>query len=399
MADLPIVVIGAGSTGSSTAYHLAKAGQRVVLLEKGQVGGGMTSLSSAIVRTQYSNEAVARMALYSLRTISNFGEVGESGFVRTGLMLLAPSDFQGGIRENVKMLNSIGARNEILERSEASRLFPEMDYSDCDFIVYEPESGYADSVGIANAYARAAASLGAQVLVGKEATRMVFEDSSLVAVSLSDGSRISCSKVMLCTNVWTNKLLSNSGSELSRESFPLWAAAHPLIVLRRPPDYHGIRPVILDAIPKTYYKPEGQYLLFVGSVDPAVDARSVDPDNYSKEVSFEFVTHFSEAVSRRIPKMSQATLHSTYVGMYDMSPDQHPIIDELSDLGLPGVFCCVGLSGHGFKLCPALGLMNAEMILERKLSEQDFDRSLFSLSRFKRGELLRSKYEGLATVA
>ncbi|MGI0090761.1 MAG: hypothetical protein ACREBS_03540 [Nitrososphaerales archaeon] len=38
--------------------------------------------------------------------------------------------------------------------------------------------------------------------------------------------------------------------------------------------------------------------------------------------------------------------------MYDMTPDQHPIIDELSDMGLAGTYFCVGLSGHGFKLCP-----------------------------------------------
>jgi glycine/D-amino acid oxidase-like deaminating enzyme len=74
-------------------------------------------------------------------------------------------------------------------------------------------------------------------------------------------------------------------------------------------------------------------------------------------------------------------------------------MDELSSLGLGGVYCCVGLSGHGFKLCPALGLMNAEMLLETQLSEQRFDRSIFALSRFARGALIETKYPGLATVA
>jgi glycine/D-amino acid oxidase-like deaminating enzyme len=395
----PIVVIGAGTTGASTAYHLARAGKRVVLIDGSQVGGGTTSLSSAIVRTHYSNVGVARMALYSLRVFRDFGSIGQSGLVRSGLLILAPSNLRQGILSNVKMLNSIGATNEILDASEAVKLFPELDLVDADLIVYEPESGYADSVGIANAYAGAARTMGAVVLVGRKVTQLVTDSGSLSSIALSDGSRINCSRAILCTNVWTNKLLARSGVILDDSTFPLWAAAHPVIVLRRPNDYQGVRPIILDATQKTYYKPEGQYLLSAGSLDPQIDAERVDPDSYPADVSFEFLNLFSEALARRIPIMSKATLHSSHVGLYDMTPDQHPIMDELSSLGLGGVYCCVGLSGHGFKLCPALGLMNAEMLLETQLSEQRFDRSIFALSRFARGALIETKYPGLATVA
>ncbi len=399
MEENPIVVIGAGSTGASTAYHLARANKRVILIDGSQVGGGMTSLSSAIVRTHYSNREVARMALYSLRVFRDFGSIGHSGFVRSGLLILAGSELRQGILSNVKMLNSIGAKNEILEPSEAARLFPEVDLAGTDIMVYEPESGYADSVGIANAYANAARNMGAVLLLGRRVTQLVTDSGRLSSISLSDGSRINCSRAILCTNVWTNKLLTGSGARIDYASFPLWAAAHPVIVLRRPIDYQGVRPVILDATQKTYYKPEGQYLLFAGSLDSKIDEERVDPDSYRSDVSFEFVNLFSEALARRIPRMSNATLHSSHVGLYDMTPDQHPIMDELSPLGLGGVYCCVGLSGHGFKLCPALGLMNAEMMLETELSDQRFDRSILSLSRFARGALLETKYTGLATVA
>ncbi len=381
----PIVVIGAGSTGASTAYHLARAKSRVVLVDKGQVGGGMTSLSSAVVRTHYSNETVARMALYSLRTFREFGSIGDSGFVRSGFLVLLTPDLRDGVMENVRMLNSIGAKNEVFDISEALKLFPEIDYEGCDQVVYEPESGYADSAGVANAYARAASALGAHIVTGKEVVRLVTETGRLVAVQFSDGSRTNCSKAILCTNVWTNKLLRESGVEVDDRSFPLWASAHPLVVLKRPADYQGVRPVVLDARSKTYYKPEGQYLLSVGYIDPQIDTRRIDPDNHPGDVPFESIAMLSEALARRIPRMKNAVLRSSYIGMYDMTPDQHPIVDELSSLGLSGAYCCVGLSGHGFKLCPALGLMNAEMLLDEKLSETLFDSSLFSLSRFARG--------------
>jgi len=342
---------------------------------------------------------VARMALYSLRRFREFGSIGDSGFVRSGLLMLLTSELRDGVLENVRMLNSIGAKNELFDISEALKLFPEIDYDGCDQVVFEPESGYADAAGVANAYARAASALGAQIVTGKEVARLVTETGRLVAVQFSDGSRINCSKAILCTNVWTNKLLRESSVEVEEDSFPLWASAHPLVVLKRPADYQGVRPVVLDAISKTYYKPEGQYFLFVGYIDPEIDTKRIDPDNHPADVPFESISMLSEALARRIPRMNNAVLHSSYVGMYDMTPDQHPIMDELSSLGFAGTYCCVGLSGHGFKLCPALGLMNAEMLLDEKLSETRFDRSLFSLSRFARGALLGTKYTSLATIA
>ncbi len=168
-------------------------------------------------------------------------------------------------------------------------------------------------------------------------------------------------------------------------------------MFRRPKELEGIKPVVWDYKLKTYSKPEGQSLCFVGSLDPSLDTIRTDPETYTNEVPFEFISNFAEALSLRIPAMSKGAYHSSYIGVYDLTPDQHPIVDELSDLGLNGVYCCVGLSGHGFKLSPALGLMTSEMI--QGLSESTFDRSLFALERFKTGKLFHSRHESLATVA
>ena len=81
--------------------------------------------------------------------------------------------------------------------------------------------------------------------------------------------------------------------------------------------------------------------------------------------------------------MKNAEFHSAYIGMYDITPDEHPVIDYLSEsLGIEGLYCCVGLSGHGFKLCPAFGIINIEMIL--KSENQIFNRTHFALDRFDR---------------
>lgn len=394
------IVVGAGSTGSSTAFHLARLGIPVTLVDRGEIAHGMTSRSTAIVRTHYSNEIVAKMALYSLKILRGFLSVGNSGFTQCGMLILVSDTFTGTVKGNVKMLKKVGIKEVELSRSQTKESFPDLYLEDCgDYFAYEPESGYADPVATAGAYAARARELGADVILRNGVKRLEITDQKITSILLEDGTRLKCSTVILCTNIWTNKVLSSSGVEDSN-LLPIRTVPHPVVVYRRPTGYQGTRVIISDYYSKAYYKPEGQTLLFGGSIDASIDSQTCDPDNPPSDVPFEYVSTYSDQISKRIPAMKDAEFHSAYIGMYDVTPDEHPIIDDLSSsLGIEGLYCCVGLSGHGFKLCPALGMINAEMILDKEPTEQAFDRSHFALDRFKTGKLLSTKYAGLGTVA
>src|SRR5271169_872059 len=121
-----VAVIGAGSTGSSTAYHLAKSGFQVVLIDQGEIGYGMTSRSTAIVRTHYSNDIVARMALYSLRILSDFSLIGVSGFTNCGMLILVPDNFRKPVEQNVRMLQNAGISEVELTKTEGRKMFPDL---------------------------------------------------------------------------------------------------------------------------------------------------------------------------------------------------------------------------------------------------------------------------------
>ena len=395
-----VAVIGAGSTGSSTAYHLAKTGVPVVLIERDEIGHGMTSRSTAVVRTHYSNEIVARMALYSLKILRNFSAIGNSGFTECGMLVLASEPFRSAIEKNVAMLQKVGVKELQLSLAEAVKSFPDLDLTECDddgYVAFEPESGYADPVATAGAYASKARELGAEILLRRDVQKLEAPDGKINSLILNDGSKLNCDRVILCTNVWTNLLLQRSGFD-DGKLLPVRAVPHPVVVYRRPANYQGKRVIVSDYYNKAYYKPEGQSLLFGGSIDASIDSQTADPDNPPADVPFEYVSSYSEQISQRIPAMKNAEFHSAYIGMYDITPDEHPIIDDLSEsLGIDGVYCCVGLSGHGFKLCPAFGIMNVEMILNSEM--QTFDRSHFTLERFRTGKLLTTRYAGLGSIA
>ena len=392
-----IVVIGAGSTGLSTAYSLAKADKRVVVIDKGQVASGMTGLSTAIVRTHYSNELVAGMALYSLKVLSDFRQIGESGFIRTGMVLLATPEHVGGLTRNLTMLDRVGIRSELIELDEARKRFPDLSFEGYGGVVHEPESGYADPSKVSNSYARAAQKLGAMLMLGETAVR-VESGRGRCVVQLAGGSHIPCSKVVLCTNVWSNRLLRASGVA-EADLPPIISSVHLVVVYKRPERFRGNKPVVLDDFVKAYYKPDDQALLIAGSLDPVLDEQDSDPDALPARASPLLVERLTQAVVSRVTAMGEGSLQSTFNGMYDMTPDQHPIVDELASIGLPGVYCYIGLSGHGFKLCPALGIMTAQTVTGVEPDLMVFDNRQFSLSKFKEGRLLTSSYTGLATVA
>ena len=85
-----------------------------------------------------------------------------------------------------------------------------------------------------------------------------------------------------------------------------------------------------------------------------------------------------------------------YTGLYDVTSDQQPIIDEFSKEGFPGIYCLIGLSGHGFKLSPEFGRLMASLVVDGKFT--DYDISIFRRARFEEGKQFSSKY-ALSTVA
>jgi sarcosine oxidase, subunit beta len=310
------------------------------------------------------------------------------------MVVLADDSMLEQITENLSMLRGIGIDEREINPVQAREHFPELDFDKVEKIVYEPESGYADPTAVANSYSHAAASKGCEIMLNEEVERLIVSGEKIKSIELKSGRAIPCSAVVLCTNVWTNKLLARSGVE---KTLPIRAVPHPVLIYRRPGDYQGTRTIVVDGPNKNYYKPEGNSLLSGGSLDSKLDENGIEPENSPQEIPFEYLEDFSVRISKRVRPMANGTFLRGYYGLYDISPDEHPIIDELSGFGLKGVYCCVGLSGHGFKLSPALGLMVSDMILSNP--NPMFDWLTFSLDRFQSGRTIRKKYAGIGTIA
>ena len=113
------IVVGGGISGAATAYHLQKGGAKVLLVEKGDLAGGGTGKSAAIVRQHYSTPLMARLARRSIALFEAMpSELGASGgFVRTGYhLLLSPTMLDAAVA-NVEMQRAVGVQTSLVPRT------------------------------------------------------------------------------------------------------------------------------------------------------------------------------------------------------------------------------------------------------------------------------------------
>src|SRR5438046_10763426 len=110
MVTADVVVIGAGANGTSTAFHLAKAGvKRVVVVERQYLGSGATGKSGALVRMHYTNEPEVRLAFESLKYFQHWKDMvgGECGFQPLGLLVFTPPEYPAHLEANLAMMRQV----------------------------------------------------------------------------------------------------------------------------------------------------------------------------------------------------------------------------------------------------------------------------------------------------
>jgi sarcosine oxidase, subunit beta len=133
-----------------------------------------------------------------------------------------------------------------------------------------------------------------------------------------------------------------------------------------------------DCINATYFRAETGRLTLIGLIDPGEVNAIVDPDHYKEGVDDDFILEAGERLIARYPAIEHSQSTGGFASLYAITPDWHPILDELP-AGI-GFYVCSGFSGHGFKLGPAVGLMMADLVTQA--SDPLFNAHFFYASRY-----------------
>jgi sarcosine oxidase subunit beta len=380
-----IVIIGGGVMGASIAYHLARLGATgVTLLERQALGNGTTGRSGAIVRQHYSNDFTIRMARDSLHVFQRFDEIigGDCGFVTTGMLVLAGTDDVEAIRANVSLQQSQGVKTRMIAPEEVAQVAPGYSGQGCAAACYEEDAGVADPMATTQCFAARARELGVSVREGVSVRQILSAGERLTGVDTSEGT-IEAGKVIVAANVWSKALVEPLGITL-----PLLATRHPMVALRRPTDASKrleMHAVCLDMPRAIYLRPDLGGVTLVGSTENVFTPSN--PDDYAQGLTEEEIASFRASAGHCFPALKRAVPRGGWAGIYDDTPDFHPILDRLP--GYDGLYCAAGFSGHGFKLSPVIGDWMAQFVLS---DAKPADMQPLNFARFTNGQEIRPTY-------
>jgi sarcosine oxidase subunit beta len=338
-----IVVAGAGAIGASVAYHLASLGAReVVLADRGRVAGGATSKAMGGVRQQFSTAAEVRLAQASIRF---FEELGEPLFDQVGYLFLATTE--AGLAELEERRELQAELGVPVERLDA-RFVEGLRTDDVLGAAFCATDGVADPPAVTRELVRRALRLGVEV---RERTAAETLDPEVLVIACGP---------------WSAELGAARGVELPVR--PLCRQLLETSELPRPPEN---LPMVLEAESGFHFRRRGDRLV-LAMVDPEPRwgfEETVDETLYDDRL---------ERLRHRYAPAAEATIERGWAGLYDMTPDAHPILGEVAD----GVYAACGFSGHGFMQSPAVGRALAEEILGLTPS---LDLGPYRLERFDAG--------------
>jgi sarcosine oxidase subunit beta len=374
MDTADVVVVGGGVVGVSAAYHLAAAGAgRVLLLERSTaLGTGSTGACAGGFRHQFSSAVNIRLSQASVPMIVGFEEEHGRSFDvwRDGyLFLIRGEDRWAEHRAAADLQRSLGVDVQLLEAGEALALAPGISLEGVLGAAFCPQDGIADPAGLTEGYAAAARDAGAELVAEVEVSAVLVAADRVTGVRTPAGD-VSAPVVVNAAGPWAGALAETAGVSLPLEPIP-----RTVVTTGSFPGRPERRTLVIDAETSFYFHREGDGVLMgMGGVD--------ERPSFSLEVDDRFVADELLPTAVRIfPPIEEAGIRSSWVGLYEMTPDRHPIVGRSP---VEGFFLANGFSGHGFQHAPVVGKLLAELIVDG--ATRTVDIAELSLDRFARGD-------------
>jgi sarcosine oxidase subunit beta len=358
-----VVIIGGGIMGLSTAYHLAKGGCRnVVVLESGEMFGlGSTGLNAGGVRYQFSTAVNIELSKLSIGMMERFADdMGQPVALRRCgyLFLLDSEDDLRRFRANVELQNQHGVPSQVLGPDAIGALAPEVDLTGIIGGTWCPRDGLVDPHGLLQGYISCARRMGVRLETRAPATATDVTGGRVHRVSTPTGD-FETRAVVIAAGPWSAQVGMLAGVDV-----PIQPIRRQIAVTNPVPGLRADFPFVIDFSRALYFHREGAGIL------TGMSNRNERP-GFDTTVDEDWrLTHLENAVAR-LPMLGDAQLLAEWAGLYEVTPDDQPILGRLPHAD--GLYICAGFSGHGLMHGPGAGLLMAEEILDGRAHTIDID--------------------------
>ncbi|HOH17989.1 MAG TPA: FAD-binding oxidoreductase [Bacilli bacterium] len=364
------VIIGAGISGTSIAYHLAKAGEtNIVVVDKAYLSNGATGRCGAGVRQQWATKMNCLLAKASVEFFENAQNIlnypDDLEFQQEGYLIVAVNDEEDQhFSKSVDLQNALGIPSRKITKAEAKQIVPHLNTDAIVSATFCPSDGHLNPFKMNDAFYRAAKALGVQFYFFEEVKEIVVINQRIEKL-ITNKQTIETHNVINAAGGFAHEVGQLAGLDI-----PVYAEKHEILATEPIEKIQG--PMVMSFGKNLYCQqvPHGNFIM--GRSTPGIKP------SHSIASSWSFLEEMSKTIMEILPLVGNLRVVRQWAGSYNMSPDRQPIIDEAKEL--PGFYMACGFSGHGFMFSPTTGQLLTEIILKKPLS---IDISELSLERFK----------------
>ncbi|XWN32061.1 MAG: FAD-binding oxidoreductase [Devosia sp.] len=360
MSHPDVLVVGAGITGAVAAYHLARSGARVVVVDRYGPAAMASGWTLAGVRQSGRDPAELPLARAAVALWPDLEE-----------MLGAPTHYrqQGNVRlartpgevevigQLVKAQSAAGLDLTFLPAlSDVKEVAPAV--SDTVLAAsYCPTDGHADPNATVAAFLKAAVRHGATLSTGEVVERLIVEAGKAKGV-VTNQRTIAAGTVLVAAGVCVNAILQSADIEPIPITTPL------VSVVRTAPVAPLLKPVIGVANADLAVRQEvNGSIRFTSGAQPHDGAFTEEDGRPVVRPTAQRLADTIAGVAKVLPAIAQAPVATFWGGLLDMTPDALPVIDTVP--GVQGLVVAAGFSGHGFGIGPITGEIAADLALGR----------------------------------
>ncbi|PKK96337.1 MAG: FAD-dependent oxidoreductase, partial [Tenericutes bacterium HGW-Tenericutes-3] len=353
-----ILIIGAGISGVSVAYNLAKKGVKgIYVIDKGYFTNGSTGRCGAGVRQQWATEINCVLSKKSMEFFEKAKETlnydGDLELKQEGYLILATTkEEHNQFTLNVKLQNKLGIPSVQVTKEEALKIVPHLNPNSFYSATFCKTDGHLNPFHMTEAYYLAAKKLGVTFSFFEEALSMKVENRKIIEVTTNKNT-YQVNKVVNVAGGYAHEVGMLAGINI-----PVYSENHEILATEPVEKMQG--PMVMSFSKNIYCQqvPHGAFLMGRGNKEAKQD--------HNIESSWQFLDEMAKTVVDIMPIIGNLRVIRQWGGSYNMSPDRQPIISDTKEL--EGFYMGCGFSGHGFMFAPMTGLLLSELILGEKPS-------------------------------
>lgn len=363
-----IVIIGGGVMGASTAYHLGSRGlKNILLIEKEPFFcTGATGRCAGGFRHQFNTEINIKLSKISISMMDSLEqELGVSGIIKKSGYLFVITDEKdiSVFKNSLELQHKLGVKTEWLSGDEIRKISLPCIFPDAIAGTFNNEDGIADPNSIVMGYISAARRYGVVCINNCLVKSIHIAKNKVNKIETSFGT-VETETVVNACGPWSAALGDEIGLEI-----PVFPLRRQWFVTEKISEIPSEFPFVIDFSQGLYFHREGEGLLSGMSNHN----QKIGED---QNIDFAWEKEHIGAACKRMPLLEKYGIKAREAGLYELTPDAHPIIGKTP---IEGFHLLTGFSGHGFMHGPICGKLMSEILIDGEavsvdISKLDYNR-------------------------